>query len=132
MDVLVRHHARLGMLGGEGIGGDVRAGPGEPHAQRRLAGVWRADQGELRRTLGAHHVRDAAAGRALLRRLDFLGQFLDAALDIRLQVVGALVLGDGAQHLAQPVKALLRLARLAEGGFGGLVLGAEVGRHETG
>jgi|ERR1700674_1787263 len=50
--------------------------------------------------------------------------------DIGLQVVGTLVLGDGAQHLAQPLQALPGDARLAEGSFCSLVLGREVGGHD--
>jgi hypothetical protein len=128
--VLVRHHARLRKLGRERIGRDLGVRTGQARVQRGFPGVGRPDQRELRRTLGPDDERrPAARGAALLRRLDFLGQFLDAALDIRLQVVGALVLGDGAQHLAQAIEPLARIARLAERGFGGLVLRAEVGRH---
>jgi hypothetical protein len=61
---------------------------------------------------------------------ELLAEFLDARLDVRLQVLGALVLGDRAQHLAQPLEPLARLARGAEAGLGGLVFGREVGGHD--
>jgi len=66
---------------------------------------------------------------ALPAAFQLFAQVLDAGLDVRLQVLRSLVLGDRAQHLAQPLKALARLARAAKAGFGGLVLRGEVGGH---
>jgi len=51
----------------------------------------------------------------LVRKLgDFLRQLLDPRLDIGLEMLGSLVLGDGAQHLPQVCEPLLGVARLAE------------------
>src|SRR5438552_14851002 len=74
-------------------------------------------------------VRRTPARSGALRSFELLGEILDARLDVGLQVFGALVLGNRAQHVAQPFETLARLTRLAKGGLRGLVLGAEVGRH---
>ena len=62
--------------------------------------------------------------------IDFVGELLDARLDICLEPFGALVLGYGAQHLAQQVETLARLARFAVGSLCGFVFRAQVGGHE--
>ena len=98
--------------------------------QRRLAHIRRPDQRDLRRALGPDHERRAAAHPTLLGPLEFFGQLLDAPFDVALEMVRSLVFGDHAEHLPQPLEALLRLARLAECGLRGLVLGREVGGHE--
>ena len=41
------HEAQVGMLGGEGIGGDLGPGAGEAAEQRALAGVGHADQADV-------------------------------------------------------------------------------------
>jgi hypothetical protein len=69
---------------------------------------------------------------ALFGTSEFLGQLLDARLYVGLQVVRALVLGDGAQHLLQADQALLRLARVAIRLLGFLVFGRDVGGHMAG
>src|SRR5438046_2744675 len=74
-------------------------------------------------------VRWTAVSSGALRSFELVGEILDARLDVGLQVFGALVLGNRAQHLAQPFETLARLTRFAKGGLGGLVLGAEVGGH---
>jgi len=61
--------------------------------------------------------------------IDLVAELLDARLDVRLEPLGAFVFGDGAQHLAQVLQPLARLARLAVRSLGRLVLGAEIGRH---
>jgi hypothetical protein len=129
-NILVRHHPCLRKLGGEGVGRGVRARGGEPRVQRRLAGVRRPEQRELRGTLGPDHEGGSAPGAAFLRALELLGEFLDAPLDVRLQMVGALVLRDDAQHLAQPLQALIRVACLAERGFHCPIFGRQVGGHK--
>ena len=67
----------------------------------------------------------------LLGALEFFGQFLDAPLDIALEMVGPLVLWNRAQHLPQPLQALPRVARLPGRGLYRLVLRREVGRHDV-
>jgi hypothetical protein len=97
--------------------------------QRRLARVRRSDQRDLRRPFRTDHQRRAAVAAALPATFELLAKVLDAGLDVGLQVLGSLVLGNRAQHLAQPLEALARLARAAEARLGGLVLGGEVGWH---
>src|SRR5262250_1546898 len=94
----------------------------------RLARVRRPDQRDLRRALGPDDQRWTATCAASLGALEFFGQFLDAPLDIALEMVGPLVLWDRAQHLPQPLQALARAARLPERGLCRLVLRREVGR----
>jgi hypothetical protein len=65
-------------------------------------------------------------------RVEFLGQLLDARLDVGLQMVGALVLGDGAQHLFQADQAVLWVARVSISLLGFFVLGRDVSRHTGG
>src|SRR2546425_639038 len=130
MNVLVQHHAWLGILGGKRIRCDMRPGSREPRMQRRLARVWRTDERNLCRTFGADHQRRPAMSRTLSGTFEFFGQILDARLDVRLEVLGPFELRDGAQHLAQQLEALSRVAGLAEGGFGRPVIGGEVGGHD--
>jgi hypothetical protein len=129
-NVFVGHHPGLGVLGRERIRRDLRPGAREPRMQRRLARVRRPDQRNLRRALGADHDGRAAASPALLGPLQLFGQLLDAPLDVALEMVRPLVLGDHAEHLSQPLQALPRVARLAEGSLRGPVLGREVGWHD--
>src|SRR5947208_17565 len=74
-------------------------------------------------------VRRTAVTSNTPRSFELLGEILDARLDVGLQAFGALVLGNRAQHLAQPFETLARLSRLAKGSLRGFVLGAEVGGH---
>ena len=127
--VLVRNHSRLGKLRRERIRAGLRPGAGQTVVQGGLARVGRAEQGDLGRALRAHHVARPGAGAALAARGELFGELLDPRLDVGLKVLGPLVLGNGPKHLAQPFEALLRLARLAERGFGGLVVRAQVGGH---
>src|SRR5215467_6381837 len=66
---------------------------------------------------------------ASLGALQLLGQLLDAALDVALEMVRSLVLGDDAEHLPQRFQALSGVARLAERGLCRSVLRREVGGH---
>src|SRR5262245_61891480 len=61
--------------------------------------------------------------------LELLGELLDPALDVSRQMIGAFVLRDHSQHLAQPVQALLGIARLAKVGFGRSVFWGQVCWH---
>ena len=97
--------------------------------QRGLARVRRPEQRDLRRTFGVDHQRRATMSASPPGTFEFLGKVLDAGLDVRLEVLGPFVLGDGAQHLPQPIEALPRVARLAEGGLSGLVFGREIRGH---
>ena len=127
--VLEGQHAGLGILRRQRIDRALRRGPREPGVQRRLAGVGRAEQRNLRGTFRPHHERRSTAGTTSFRPLQFLVEFVDAVLEVRLQVVRALVARDHAQHLAQAGEPFFRIARLAQCLGGGLVLGAEIGRH---
>src|SRR4030095_5051574 len=70
-------------------------------------------------------------GPALLWPLELFGELFDATLDIPLEVVSSLVLRNDAKHLPQTLKALARVAGLAECSLRGLVLGREVSRHDS-
>src|SRR5215471_5845518 len=99
--------------------------------QRRLARVRRPNQRDLRSALGPNDQRRTGTCAAALGTVEFFGQFLDAPLDIALEMVGSLMLWDRAQHLPQPLQALPGVARLTERGLRGLVLRREVGRHDV-
>src|SRR5262252_5847408 len=99
--------------------------------QRRLAHVRWSDQRDLRCALGPDDQRRTATCAASSGTLELFGQFLDAPLDIALEMVGPLVLWNRAQHLPQPLQALPGVARLTERGLRGLVLRREVGRHDV-
>jgi len=128
--VLVRHHACVGVLGRKRIRRDTRPRSREPRMQRGLARIRRSDQPDLRCAFGADHQRRAAMSSALPGTLEFFAKVLDARLDICLEVLGPFVLGDGTQHLPQPLKALPRVAALTEGGLSRLVFGREIGGHD--
>jgi hypothetical protein len=96
----VRHHPRLRQLRREGIRRIVRRRAGESRVQQRLARVGGAEERDLGRALAVHDVARRAVARAPARRFERLGQFPDARLEIGLQALRALVLGNGAQHLA--------------------------------
>src|SRR4029450_2819827 len=70
-------------------------------------------------------------GPALLWPLELFGELFNATLDIPLEVVSSLVLRNDAKHLPQTLKALSRVAGLAECSLRGLVLGREVSRHDS-
>src|SRR5262249_37495699 len=89
------------------------------------------EQGNLRGALGLNHQRWSTAGATLLRSLEFFGELFDATLDIPLEVVSSLVLRNDAKHLPQTLKALARVARLAECSLRGFVLGRQVARHDS-
>src|SRR5215813_12952563 len=98
--------------------------------QRRLAHIRRPDQRDLRRAFGPNHEGRAPAHPTFLGTLEFFGQLLDTPLDVTLEMVRSLVLGDHSEHLPQPLEALLRIARLAELRLRGFVLWGEVGGHD--
>src|SRR5262245_52751769 len=66
---------------------------------------------------------------ASLGSLELFRELLDATLDVALEMVGPLVLGEHAQHLPQRLQALQGIARLAQRGLGRPVLRREVGGH---
>src|SRR5215467_8801238 len=99
--------------------------------QRRLAHVRWSDQRDLRCALGPDDQRRTATCAASSGTLELFGQFLDAPLDIALEMVGPLVLWNRAQHFPQPLQALPGVARLTERGLCRLVLRREVGRHDV-
>src|SRR5262250_1053014 len=99
--------------------------------QRRLAHVRWSDQRDLRCALGPNDQRRTATCAASSGTLELFGQFLDAPLDIALEMVSSLVLWDRAQHLPQPLQALPGVARLTERSLYRLVLRREVGRHDV-
>jgi len=119
----VREHAGQGYLSGVGILADLGLGAGELDVQARLAGVGWRDERYLRRPLRLEAVHRPGARRSLARPGQLVGQLLDAGLDIGLQMLGPLVLGDLLEHHLQPAEPLLGLAGLAEFGLGSFVLG---------
>ena len=123
VDVLVRHHAGLRILGRIRIGPDVRARSRQPRMERGFPRVRRPDQRDLCRTFRPDHQRRSAVPSALPGAFQFVGEILDTRFDIRLQMLGALMLRDHAQHLAQAFEPLPRVAGLAEGRLGRLVFG---------
>ena len=74
-------------------------------------------------------MRRAAMLATFLRPRELLSELLDAGLDVRLQVLGTLVLRNRPQHLSEALQPLLRLACLAKGFFCLLVLGCDVRGH---
>jgi len=64
-----------------------------------------------------------------VRSADLLGQFADAGLDVRLQMLSSLVSRNRAQHLSEAVETLARFARYPKGLLGPLVFRREVRRH---
>ena len=109
--VLERQHARHGLARGQRVGPDIRLRAGQARVQTRFARVRRPDQRDLGGTFGPDRVHGPRATTALARPGEFLGQVLDARLDVGLQVIGSLVLGNRAQHFLQARQALGRLAR---------------------
>src|SRR5215471_4572275 len=97
--------------------------------EQRLARIGRTDERDLRRTFGANDERWTAMSAAFSRTFEILGQIFDARFDVRLQMLGAFVLRDRSQHLAQPVQSLPWVASFAKRGLGSFVLRREVGGH---
>jgi hypothetical protein len=128
-DVLEAQHARLGGLGGEWVWLHIGVRAGEPGVQGRLPGIRGTEQRHLAGALPAHHGGWPCPGTALAGRGELLGEVLDAAPDVASEMLGALVLGNGAEHFPQPAEPVLGSAGLAELGLGGLVLGRDIGRH---
>ena len=91
--------------------------------QAGLTGIRRTQKTKLRGALGSHDVRRSATAPALLRAREFLRQLLDAGLDVGLQMIRSLVLGNGPQHLLEAGQAVLRLTRVAVSLLGFLVFG---------
>ena len=123
MHVIMREHARYRMMGGVGVRTDVAVRSRQQSMHGRLPGVRRAYQAELRGALRAHDMRRTGTPRAFLWPGELLRKLLDPGLYVGLEVIGAFVLGDCAQHLAQAREALFRFACVAIGLFGFLVLG---------
>ena len=128
-DVLDRQHPRRGVLGGEGVGADLGVGTGQgacsadlPVLGGPIRATWAAPSGRM--TVGGPPLRPGLLGGG-----ELLGQVLDAGLDVGPQVLGPLVLGDGAQHLLETVEAFAWIGGVPVGGLGGLVLGGQVCRH---
>src|SRR5437870_11838374 len=90
-DILVRHHAGLGMLGRERIRRDVGTGSGKTIVQRRLAGIGRTDQRDLGGTFRPYDQRGTAVSAASPRSLELFRERLDARLDVGLEMLRALV-----------------------------------------
>ncbi len=125
----MREHARHREMRGVRIRADVGARTGEACVQARFAGVGWSDQAQLRGAVWAHDMGRPAAAAALPGPGELLGQLLDTCLDVGLEVVRTLVLGDGPQHLLQAVQSFLWLSRLSIGLLGLLVLGRNVSGH---
>ena len=97
--------------------------------QRRLPGVGRADQDPLARSLAPHVPGINAMARAALAVLALLLELGEAAPEICLKLLGALVLGQERHHLAQRLELLVVRRGLAEALLRVLVLGREIRRH---
>ena len=129
VEVFEGHHPRLGQLGRERVGADVGLRARQLGVQLGLAGVGRADQGDLGRAFAADRVDRALLLAALFGGPDFLGDLLDPALDVALEVIGALVLRNGPKHLLEVLELLRGFAGVAVGLFGLAVDGCEIGGH---
>ena len=123
VDVLERQHRRLGEPSGEGVGADLGVCTGELGDKSGFSGVRGSEHRNLCGTLRSNDERRSGAGTAPLRTRELLGELLDPRLDVALEMLGALVLGDGAQHLPQALEPFLGLARAAEGGSAALYSG---------
>ena len=122
-------HARLRVLGGEGISADLGMGSGESSVQRRLARVRRANDRHLSRAVWMDVGRRAGFGPSLGRGGELFPELLDLGLDFSSEVFGSLVLRDGPVHVAQQVEPLVRICGAPVGRFRLFVLGRQVGRH---
>ena len=131
MDVFVGEHAWHRRVGREGIGTDLGLRSGPALVKAGFAGVRRTDQADLRRALGANRVGGTAPAPPFLGTGEFLGELLDAALEVALNMLGSLVLGDGAEHLLEAVEAFARLPCLAVRLFGSSVLRCDVRGHRV-
>jgi hypothetical protein len=84
MDISVRGHARLRMLGRKWIRRDVRRGSGEPPVQCGFARVRRPDQCDLRGAFRSDHLRGTTVTATLLPAFQLFCEVLDAGFDIRM------------------------------------------------
>ena len=128
--VLEGQHARQWQLGSKGVGADVCPGARQPRVQLGLAGVGSAKQRNLGGALRSNGVDRTLFLPALAAGTDLVGDFLDPALDVTLEVVRALVLRNGPKHFLQVLELLRGLAGFAIGLFGLPVDGSEIRGHE--
>jgi cytochrome P450 len=84
---------------------------------------------DLRRAFAPDAMQGPGPRRTFSRRRQVVGQLLDAALQIRLQVLGALVLRNRTQHLFQAVEPTAVVLRYAIRLLGTLVIRTQVGWH---
>jgi len=133
LDVLEPHRARHGLVRGEGVVRHVHMGVGQGPHDRALARVRHPHQGHLARARSGH-VEDVRVLAAALLAPGVQGglELAHAALDVRLQPLGPLVLGDRAEHLLQRGQTLLVRGGPAEPIVCCLVVGCQVGRHGCG
>ena len=121
--VEMREHPRLGELGGEGVRAHGGVGSRQPPVERRLARVGRPEQCHLAGPLGMDDVGRTGVGPTLAGTGQLLAELLDAAADVGLEMLSALVFGQGAQHLPERGEPVFRGAGLTKLRFGLLVLG---------
>ena len=128
-NVVDQKHARLQVLGGEGVGACRGVGTCQRTVECRFAGVGWPEENDLTCTVGPHRRRRTGTRPSRLGARKRLGQLLDLRLDARLDVLRSFVLGDRAHHLPQELELFARLAGAFERSLGLLVLGRDVGRN---
>ncbi len=128
LHVLERHHPGLRRTRREGVVCDLRMGVRERLEERRLPRVGRPEEHPLPGAFAVHvaEIDVVPAARHVLGLVLELGE---ACLEVALELLGALVLGEERQHLAQGLDALLVRRRATEPQLGVVVLGREVGWH---
>jgi hypothetical protein len=127
-DLVHVQDARRGRAGREGVVGHLGVRRRHVRDEPRLAGVGRPDDRDLRRSGPLDVVEGAAPGAALL--LAAAGPELgDLLLDVRLELLRPLVLGDLGEHLAERGEPLPVALRRAVPLLGLEVLRCQVRRH---
>jgi len=129
LHVFEGHHSRQGDARGEWICRHFRVGVGQCPHERRLPGVRRSDQDPLSGTLAPHVPGVEALGSGAPRVLPFLFELGDAVSQIRLDLLGPLVLRKERQHLAERLELLAVRGCVAESLLRLLVLRGQVRWH---
>ena len=129
LDILERHHPGKRRARGEWIGRDLGVRMGQRAHERRFPRVRRPDQDPLPRALPGHVPRIEPLGSAAPRHRPFLLELRDSVLQVRLHLLGAFVLGQQRQHLAQHLELFGVRGRLAESLLRLLVLRRQIRGH---
>ena len=126
--VLPGHHGGGGHGRGERIGRHLGRRPGEAGDQLALAGVRAAQQDRRARALPRNAQAAGLLAAALLGR-QLLLELGDLRFQVRLKVIGPLVLGDLLHHHLEALQFLFQGRRPTVILFGLEVLLGEIGRH---